>query len=148
MGWDTKWSKYEDQFLITHADMGAIWIGQQLNRSQHGVNQRACKLRTGLGTKRKKLKVNVKSHIKPWSQKPVIYPRKPTWRFMRNLALHRDNYTCVYCARPADTVDHIVARSKGGANNLDNLVAACRRCNTLRGTSCVECPQWQRKLAT
>ena len=67
---------------------------------------------------------------------------------MRNLALQRDNYVCVYCGQQADTVDHIVARSKGGSDNLDNLVAACRQCNTLRGTSCVECPQWQRKLAT
>ena len=144
MGWDTKWSSEEDKYLLTHADMGANWIGQQLNRTQKAVNNRAYKLRTGLGVKRKKLKVHLKSYTKPWKQKPVIYPRKPTWRFMRNLALQRDNYLCVYCGKEADTVDHVLARSKGGGDNLDNLVAACRRCNTLRGTSCADCPSWRK----
>ena len=138
------WSVEEDNYILTHADMGAIWIGQQLNRTQHAVNQRACKLRTGLGPKRKKLKINLKSRSKPWQQKFCKFPLKPSWQFMRNLALIRDDYICVYCGQQADTVDHVVARSKGGTDALHNLVAACRRCNTLRGTSCVNCPDWQR----
>jgi 5-methylcytosine-specific restriction endonuclease McrA len=139
-----KWLKSEDEFLLLHCDMGAIWIGKQLKRSQHSVNQRACKLRTGLGSNRKKLKVNLKSRVKPFVQKKCIYPRKPSWRFMRELTLVRDSYICVYCGRYADTVDHVVAKSKGGTDALINLVAACRRCNTLRGTSCVNCPDWRR----
>ena len=143
-----RWTRYEEEYVLKHADMGAIWIAKQLGRSHHSINQRAYKLRTGLGTQRKKLKIEIKSSLaKQFVQKRVRYPTKPSWRFMRNLALERDNYVCVYCGQHADTVDHIVARSKGGQDNLDNLVAACRRCNTLRGTSCVECPQWQRKQA-
>lgn len=143
-----RWLIWEEEYVLKHAEMGAVWIAKQLHRSHHSINQRAHKLRTGLGTQKKKLKIEIKSNkIKPFQQKKVRFPLRPSWRFMRNLALQRDNYVCVYCGQYADTVDHIVSKSKGGLNNLDNLVAACRRCNTLRGTSCVECPQWQRKQA-
>lgn len=131
------WTAAQDSYIMLHSDMGANWIALQLNRTPHAINQRASKLR-------KQHKIKIKSRIKPFRQKPVIYPRKPTWRFMRNLTLIRDNYTCVYCGKSADTVDHVTARSKGGSDALHNLVAACRRCNTLRGTSCVHCPEWQR----
>jgi len=42
----------------------------------------------------------------------------------------RDNYTCQYCGRPAENVDHVHPRSRGGAHEWENVVAACRRCNS------------------
>ena len=42
----------------------------------------------------------------------------------------RDRHRCQYCAAPAETVDHVVPRSRGGRHTWDNVVAACRRCNT------------------
>ncbi|MBA2418760.1 MAG: HNH endonuclease [Nocardioidaceae bacterium] len=36
---------------------------------------------------------------------------------------------CAYCGGHADTVDHIVPRSRGGTLTWDNAVAACVRCN-------------------
>jgi len=136
------WQIWEEQFIIKHNNMGAVWIAKELGRSHHSINQRAHKLRLGLGLRQKKLKVNLKRP--KLKLKPCILPRKPTWRFMRELALQKDNYICVYCGNVADTVDHVVSRSKGGTDALHNLVAACRRCNTLRGTSCANCPEWQR----
>lgn len=41
----------------------------------------------------------------------------------------RDNYACQYCGRAAENVDHVVPRSRGGAHEWENVVAACRRCN-------------------
>lgn len=41
----------------------------------------------------------------------------------------RDGRTCAYCGGPGDTVDHVLPRSRGGSNNWDNLVCACRPCN-------------------
>lgn len=41
----------------------------------------------------------------------------------------RDRHSCQYCAGPAETVDHVVPRSRGGRHTWDNVVAACRRCN-------------------
>lgn len=36
---------------------------------------------------------------------------------------------CAYCGGRAETVDHIVPRSRGGRMTWDNAVAACVRCN-------------------
>jgi hypothetical protein len=51
----------------------------------------------------------------------------------RKTALHRDNYTCLWCGEPATTVDHIVPSSKGGPDLPRNLLASCVECNTRRG---------------
>lgn len=50
-------------------------------------------------------------------------------------AIRRDGGRCAYCHGPgADTADHIIPRSKGGPDTLDNLQAAHRVCNSRRGT--------------
>lgn len=41
----------------------------------------------------------------------------------------RDDHLCQYCGRAAENVDHVVPRSRGGAHEWENVVAACRRCN-------------------
>lgn len=47
----------------------------------------------------------------------------------RRTVLQRDGHRCAYCAGPADTVDHIHPRSRGGVHEWTNVVAACSRCN-------------------
>lgn len=45
----------------------------------------------------------------------------------------RDGFSCVYCGsvdRKRFTLDHVVPRSKGGKDTWDNLVTACKSCNT------------------
>jgi len=38
---------------------------------------------------------------------------------------------CAYCGRPGKlTIDHVTPLSRGGANSIENLVAACRSCNS------------------
>jgi len=54
-------------------------------------------------------------------------------RDYRKAALKRDHYICLWCGRPATTVDHIVPSSKGGSDLPQNLLAACMECNTKRG---------------
>jgi 5-methylcytosine-specific restriction endonuclease McrA len=53
--------------------------------------------------------------------------------FSRRNVAKRDHLTCQYCgAQPgweAITVDHVVPRSRGGASNWSNCVAACVGCN-------------------
>ena len=47
----------------------------------------------------------------------------------------RDLFTCQYCFRNEleiegrMTIDHRVPRSRGGTNNIANLVTCCPRCN-------------------
>jgi 5-methylcytosine-specific restriction endonuclease McrA len=55
----------------------------------------------------------------------------------RNLML-RDDFQCQYCGRRPPlrdlNIDHIVPRSRGGADSWDNLVTACRSCNLRKGS--------------
>ncbi len=48
----------------------------------------------------------------------------------RRGVLARDGHTCQYCGSSAETVDHVVPRSRGGRHTWENVVAACRRCNS------------------
>lgn len=43
--------------------------------------------------------------------------------------LRRDRFCCAYCGDRADTVDHVVPRSRGGRHCWENCVACCSRCN-------------------
>ncbi len=68
-------------------------------------------------------------------------------RFTRLNVIYRDDQRCAYCRRHlpvADlTVDHVVPRSRWKAvmgseprfafNSWENLVAACKRCNSTKG---------------
>jgi 5-methylcytosine-specific restriction endonuclease McrA len=47
----------------------------------------------------------------------------------RKAVFLRDGGKCQYCSKPAENVDHVKPRSRGGKHSWDNVVAACRRCN-------------------
>jgi 5-methylcytosine-specific restriction endonuclease McrA len=51
----------------------------------------------------------------------------------RRAVFARDSHLCAYCAVRADTIDHVVPRSRGGRNEWTNVVAACARCNHRKG---------------
>lgn len=55
------------------------------------------------------------------------------WQLIRLQVLARDNWTCQYCGDVASAVDHIIARSRGGTNDMRNLVAVCKPCNSRKG---------------
>jgi 5-methylcytosine-specific restriction endonuclease McrA len=55
----------------------------------------------------------------------------PAWS--RSGVLARDRHRCAYCDADATTVDHVLPRSRGGANSWLNTVAACGRCNGRKG---------------
>jgi 5-methylcytosine-specific restriction endonuclease McrA len=41
----------------------------------------------------------------------------------------RDGHRCQYCGGAAESIDHVIPRSRGGEHTWDNVVAACRPCN-------------------
>lgn len=57
----------------------------------------------------------------------VPYPAAPA--VTRAGVLKRDGRRCAYCQARAETVDHVVPRSRGGAHSWENCVACCARCN-------------------
>jgi 5-methylcytosine-specific restriction endonuclease McrA len=61
--------------------------------------------------------------------------------------LRRDGRRCAYCGKRADTIDHVVPRSRGGAHTWDNCVAACRTCNSRKADRLIEELGWKLTVA-
>lgn len=63
--------------------------------------------------------------------------RRRTPRFSKTNLYLRDLNTCQYCntqfPRTQLTLDHVIPLSKGGKTNWLNIVAACGKCNSLKG---------------
>ncbi len=58
----------------------------------------------------------------------VPYPRRRALN--RRAVFLRDDHTCQYCGGAAESIDHVVPRSRGGEHTWENVVAACKRCNS------------------
>ncbi|MBB5869862.1 5-methylcytosine-specific restriction endonuclease McrA [Allocatelliglobosispora scoriae] len=61
----------------------------------------------------------------------------------RRAIFARDGGRCVYCSGPAETIDHVIPRSKGGPHHWENVVAACARCNHSKGDKSVAEMGWR-----
>ncbi|KGM13334.1 HNH endonuclease [Cellulomonas bogoriensis 69B4 = DSM 16987] len=61
----------------------------------------------------------------------------------RRTVLQRDDHRCAYCTAPADTVDHVHPRSRGGRHEWTNVVAACSRCNHRKADRLLSEIGWQ-----
>jgi 5-methylcytosine-specific restriction endonuclease McrA len=79
-------------------------------------------------------------HFRPNKWKRQILKRKE----VRNELLQQSAYYCTYCGMDflADlgrfrliTRDHVLPRSKGGADDLGNQVACCVVCNAIKGNN-------------
>ena len=62
----------------------------------------------------------------------VRIPRGRAVPVSRRGVLRRDSHRCAYCGKTATTIDHVMPRSRGGADSWENLVACCLRCNNLK----------------
>jgi 5-methylcytosine-specific restriction endonuclease McrA len=50
--------------------------------------------------------------------------------FTKKNVFVRDKYKCGYCGTGKElTVDHIIPTSRGGKNNFENCITACKPCN-------------------
>jgi 5-methylcytosine-specific restriction endonuclease McrA len=75
-----------------------------------------------------------------WDRPSVIilrrYVRVPSGHNVpvsRRGVLRRDGHHCMYCNGTANTIDHVLPRSRGGKDSWENLVACCLKCNNLKG---------------
>jgi len=59
----------------------------------------------------------------------VRVPYRARVPLTRTALMHRDRFRCAYCGAPAETIDHVVPRSRGGTHTWENCVACCARCN-------------------
>lgn len=54
----------------------------------------------------------------------------------REAVFRRDLGRCRYCDTRLETnyaIDHVIPKSRGGSNDLDNLVLTCKSCNSRKG---------------
>lgn len=63
--------------------------------------------------------------------------QSPNPAFTRFNVFLRDRFSCQYCGGEFQaqelTFDHVVPRSKGGRTTWQNVVAACSKCNLIKG---------------
>lgn len=54
----------------------------------------------------------------------------------RKNLLHRDGHRCQYCGKENEplSVDHVFPKSRGGKDDWENLVIACKNCNVKKGS--------------
>ena len=57
--------------------------------------------------------------------------------FEFNITKIKENNYCWYCGQEMEpsklTKDHVFPRSKGGANEMDNIIMVCKTCNSSKG---------------
>lgn len=57
----------------------------------------------------------------------------------RENVFKRDGYTCQYCGDKNElTIDHLIPKAKGGKTIWNNLVTACKKCNSSKGNESPE----------
>jgi len=66
-------------------------------------------------------------------QRYVRVPSSPRIPVSRRGVLRRDGHRCAYCAKSANTIDHVQPKSRGGKDTWENLVACCLKCNNAKG---------------
>ncbi len=60
----------------------------------------------------------------------VPHPRRRALN--RRAVFLRDDHTCQYCGGVAESIDHVIPKSRGGEHTWENVVAACKRCNSAK----------------
>lgn len=74
-----------------------------------------------------RLSIDVPSVIRLRQFVRVPYQRRAA--LSRRGVFLRDHGVCQYCGRKAESIDHVIPRSRGGGHVWENVVAACRPCN-------------------
>jgi 5-methylcytosine-specific restriction endonuclease McrA len=80
-------------------------------------------------------------HGSSWDRKPKVRDLAyldPTYKRNRQTVLAREpvcHWRFEGCTGRSTTADHLIAVSRGGSNDLANLVGACEPCNRRRGVA-------------
>lgn len=89
--------------------------------------------------------------IDEWYYSRLYNVNNNEWKNITKTVFERDNYTCAYCSKTGGMLecDHIIPISKGGSNDMSNLITACRTCNRQKkDKSVAEFTAWKANKAT
>ena len=72
----------------------------------------------------------------------MSYTRKPISKETRQLVYNKCNGHCAYCGCKLEykdmQIDHVIPLHRGGDDNTDNMLPACRSCNHYKATLTAE----------
>lgn len=125
-GQPVEWLSWQEATCLYARDMVAWTLGETVRTVRGGVSRL-----TGLQSA-----IALHSIVACSGHTPC---RPRTVPPLTNSALfRRDLQLCMYCGEKTPerelTRDHVVPRSRGGADTWTNVVAACRRCNQRKGS--------------
>lgn len=81
--------------------------------------------------------LEAKKRSEPAPYKRAVPVSAEEWAILRWQTLERDGPSCRYCEDPVGddfNCDHVVAMSRGGATELENLAVSCKSCNASKGS--------------
>ncbi len=124
-GQPLEWLDWQTTVCLYARDLVCWSLGGMVRRVRGG-----CSRTSGLSTM-----IELPAIIACYGDSHVRYQYTPP---LSNMALFaRDNYQCLYCGHYYATQqlsrDHVHPRSRGGLDRWENVVAACRRCNSRKG---------------
>lgn len=76
---------------------------------------------------------------------PVTKVRHSLSKAIKDSIHEKYGHICVYCGDPSEHIDHVIPLFRGGDNDIENLVAACKPCNRAKGTKLLEELGWEMK---
>lgn len=124
-GQPVEWLSWQEATCLYARDLVAWTLGERLRTVRGGVSRI-----TG-----KQSAIELHSIIACAGR--VVWKRRIVPPLTNRALFHRDRHLCMYCAlRLAErelTRDHIVPRSRGGRDQWNNVVSACKRCNQRKG---------------
>lgn len=77
----------------------------------------------------------------------VHIPYRARMPMTRAALMNRDRFRCAYCGARAETIDHVVPRSRGGDHSWENCVACCADCNHRKADKLVAELGWTLRCA-
>ena len=120
------WIGWQEAIILYSKDRIGWTAGEHQFRFYGGVNR--------ITQKRSSIEIHSIVAVKSADKKLRIRTVPP----LTNRELfRRDQHLCMYCGRVFKecmlTRDHVMPRSRGGKNTWTNVVAACKRCNHVKG---------------
>jgi 5-methylcytosine-specific restriction endonuclease McrA len=124
-----------------------LWMGQVSVRTAPGQRQRVTvygrsvsEVEQKMDTARQANAIEVKERHTPTLRRQRVDAARSLgshtareWGDLQRASDHRCYYCSAFCLR-RPTKDHVVPVSRGGSDRIENIVLACRYCNSAKGT--------------
>jgi 5-methylcytosine-specific restriction endonuclease McrA len=116
----------------------AIEPARNDDNEQHSPNSRLCWWRVGNSKAARPTRCQPRFNVTGRVEELEPMKRKSLSKKLRFEVFKRDKFRCQYCGRPSPevvllVVDHVEPVSKGGTDDILNLITSCEDCNSGKG---------------